>query len=99
MYIKRGKCLGVFQKRGNTKAGMSYEMKLFGNFLLVIPASDDMQSGILLYRKNSDENLKSLGVWYQQKDGTIYINSESDENFGVYVAEKIGDEYWMYDAK
>ena len=99
MYIKRGKCLGVFQSRQGIKAGTFYEMIMFGNFSLVIISSDDMQSGVFMYRKTTDENLKSLGIWHQQKDGTLYINSESDENFGKYVAEKIGDKYFMYDAQ
>jgi hypothetical protein len=74
LYFKRGKCLGVFQRRENTKAGMSYQM-MFGSYLLVILSSDDMQSGVFMYRKTTDENLKSLGVWHQQKDGTLYISS------------------------
>jgi hypothetical protein len=99
MYVKRGKCLGVFQRKEGIKAGIFYEMMMFGDFSLVILSSDDSQNGVFMYSKNSDKNFKSLGVWRKQDDGTLYIDSESDENFGKYVAEKIGDKYFMYDAQ
>jgi hypothetical protein len=99
MYIKRGKCLGVFQTRQGIKAGIFYEMIMFGNFSLVILSSDDSQNGVFMYSKNSDENFKSLAVWRKQVDGTLYIDSQNDKSFGSYIAEKIGDEYWMYDAE
>jgi len=95
MYFKRGKCIGVFQKREGINAGMYYEMKTFGNFALVIYSSDDSQKGSFMYHKNSDENLKSLGVWRKQEDGSLYISSHNDK----YVAEKNGNEYWMYDSE
>lgn len=98
MYIKRGKCLGVFQMRESIKAGVFYEMIMFGNFSLVILSSDDSQNGVFMYCKNSDENFKTLGVWRRQDDGTLFIDSKNDKSFGSYIAEKRGKEFWMYNA-
>jgi hypothetical protein len=99
MYFKRGKSLGVFQKKENIRAGVFYEMIMFGDFLLILVSSDDDQNRFFMYGKKSDENKKSLGVWGKQKDGTLYIDSQDDESFGGYVAEKNGDEYLMYEAQ
>lgn len=99
MYFKRGKSLGVFQKKGNIRAGAFYEMIMIGDFLLILVSVDNNQNGFFMYGKKSDENTKSFGVWGKQKDGTIYIDSQNDESFGGYVAEKSGDEYLMYEAQ
>ena len=99
MCLKRGKSLGVFQKKENIRAGTFYEIIMFGDFLLILVSSDDEQDGFFMYGKKSDENMKSFGVWGKQKDGTLYIDSQNDEAFGCYVAEKSGDEYLIYEAQ
>ena len=99
MYFKRGKSLGVFQKKENIRAGTFYEMIMIGDFLLILVLADDNQNGFFIYGKKSDENTKTFGIWRKQKDGTLYIDSQNDESFGGYVAEKNGDEYLMYEAQ
>ena len=99
MYFKRGKSLGVFQKKEDIRAGTFYEMIMFGDFLLLLVSSDDEQDGFFMYGKKSDENKKTFGVWHKQKDDTLYINSKNDESYGGYVAEKSGDEYLIYEAE
>jgi hypothetical protein len=99
MYFKRGKSLGVFQKKENIRAGTFYEMIMIGDFLLILVSVDNNQNGFFMYGKKSDENTKSFGVWGKQKDGTLYIDSQNDVSFGGYVAEKSGEKYLIYEAK
>jgi hypothetical protein len=99
MYFKKGKKLGVFQKKENIRGGIFYEMIMFGDFLLILVSSDDDQNGFFMHGKKSDENTKSLGEWRKQKDDTLYIHSQKDEPFGGYVAEKRGAEYLIYEAE
>ena len=99
MYFKRGKSLGVFQKKENIRAGTFYEMIMIGDFLLILVSADDNKNGVFIYGKKSDENTKTFGIWRKQKDGTLYIDSQNDESFGGYVAEKSGDEYLIYEAE
>jgi hypothetical protein len=99
MYFKKGKSLGVFQKKENIRAGTYYEMIMIGDFLLILVSADDEQNGFFIYGKKSDENTKTFGIWRKQKDDTLYIYSQNDSRFGGYVAERRGDEYLMYEAE
>jgi hypothetical protein len=99
MYFKKGKSLGVFQKKENIRAGTFYEMIMIGDFVLILVSSDDDQSGFFMYGKKADENTKSFGEWDKQKDGTLYIDSQNDVSFGGYVAEKSGEKYLIYEAE
>ena len=49
MYFKRGKSLGVFQKKEDIRAGTFYEMIMFGDFLLILVSSDDKQNGFFIW--------------------------------------------------
>jgi hypothetical protein len=99
MYFKKGKSHGVFKKKENIRAGTFYEMIMIGDSLLILVSADDEQKGFFIYGKKSDENTKTFGIWRKQKDGTLYIDSQNDESFGGYVAEKSGDEYLIYEAE
>ena len=72
---------------------------MFGDFLLILVSSDDDQNGFFMYGKKLDEKKKAVGKWRKQKDDTLYINSQNDESYWGYIAEKSGDDYLIYEAE
>lgn len=106
MFRKQGLCLGIFYERENKKGGAYYELTL-GDYLLYLFSdsqywygiSPETRNGHFMYRRKTNEDLKPLGTWRKQEDGTLFIDVSNDTSSGGYVAEMVGDEFWIYDAE
>lgn len=106
MFRKQGLCLGIFYKRQNKKGETYYELTL-GDYLLFLFSdsqywygiSPETQNGHFLYRRKSNEDLKPLGTWRKQEDGTLFIDVSNETASGGYVAEMVRDEFWIYNAE
>ncbi len=82
-----------------------YEMTL-GDYLLFLLSDSDNWYGIsaepingyFMYKHKTADRLKPLGVWRKQQDETLFIEIQNDNSSDGYVAELVGNEFWIYDA-
>jgi hypothetical protein len=106
MFRKQGLCLGIFYERQNKEGETYYELTLEDYLLFLFSdlqywygISTEARHGHFMYRRKTNEDLKPLGTWRKQKDGTLFIDVSNDTSSGGYVAEMVGNEFWIYEAE